>query len=151
MLRTLAVGLFCLSMPIYANEAKVVKLQIENTSENLTDLQAYGELLTVFSETPEFQNTIIDFCVEETCGQLDLTQPKFVTMSETMGEKTTVEMKRQSSWAQDVGDIVGGAVGKVSGSAKLKVGVTHTETKADGTSTSTSVNVEVTVSGSKGK
>ncbi len=152
MLKKLAIGiLLSFSASAWASEFPTVTLHIENTSPDLTDLDAYGEMIQVLSTRPEFKNTIIDLCVEEVCGQLDLTPYRITPMVETLGDKTTVEMQRQSSWAKDVGDIVGGAVGKVSGSAKLKVGVNHTETKTDGTSTSTTVNVEISVSGSKGK
>ena len=117
-----------------------VSITLENTSGQ-PDAQALEELASFIREDSRYFGDVVYLKVGSASETIDLTM---IPMKGGKGEELKI-----SQWARDVGTVIGGATGGISGSAKVGVEVTHTETKKDGTSTSTTVKVNIEVKGQR--
>jgi hypothetical protein len=118
------------------------------SAEPKSVLDQLYDVETVLMTDPQFADKVIEFCIESECVTVDRTEVPLVIMKG--GAATTVyERPKPSQWAVDVGAVIGGATGSVSGKASVKASGTHTK-NADGSETTT-VKVEIEVSAGKGK
>lgn len=117
-----------------------ITIRLENTSD-LSDDEAAAQLAVLLSGSPEYQGDLIHLSVGNASVDLNLFN-KFSLQYETIGIKETI---KPGQWAVDVGAVIKGATGGVSGSATVKVDVTH----KDGKGAETTVKVEVTVTAKK--
>lgn len=113
-----------------------------------TVAQQLYDVETVLLTDPQFEGKHVEFCLaDDQCVNVDRTEMPLSVMKGGTGE-VAYERVKPSQWAVDVGAVIGGAAGSVSGKASVKATGSHTK-NPDGSETTT-VKVEIEVSAQKG-